>query len=162
MATVYITEEQEQELLNNYLKESLIVNSAQVKDIKNYLNKSYRVNPDYDDIGVDGLPKETVYITYYIQGKPKMNLKREDLLDVIADKFKHFVKDDAARYAYMNQILSDWMANKIKPTGQLSVNYIDDKTIEKFKNFKRQTKQQDSKQKEQKSNNNKKEKRDKQ
>lgn len=157
MATVYITEEQEQELLNNYLKESLIVNSAQVKDIKNYLTKSYRVNPDYDDIGEDGLPKETVYITYYIQGKPKMNLKREDLLDVIADKFKHFVKDDAARYAYMDQILSDWMNNKIKPTGQLSVNYIDDKIIDKFKNHKRQSKKENDKN----NKNDKKEKRDK-
>lgn len=155
MGTIYINESQAQELVNRILQEALVVNSTQVNDVKNYLNRCYRVNADYDDIGEDGLPKETINITYYIQGKPKMNLKREQMLDVISDKFKHFVKDDASRYAYMDQILTDWMNNTIKPTGQLSVNYIPDQTILKFKKYKRnkaKTKDSDNKKDDKKDN----------
>ena len=54
---IYITEQQEQELINKYLKESLVVNSDQVSDIVNYLNKFYQAAVDYaGDVGVDGLP----------------------------------------------------------------------------------------------------------
>lgn len=136
-----ITEQQEQELLEKYLQESLIVNSAQVNDIKNYLNARFRQTVNDDDIGTDGLPMKTLYITYYNeQGQPKMNLKKNELLDVLNDKFRHFVKDDASRLAYFNQIIDDWLSGLIKSTGQLSVNSIDDNDIEKFKNYKREKK----------------------
>lgn len=138
---ICITEQQEQELLEKYLQESLIVNSAQVNDIKNYLNARFRQTVNDDDIGTDGLPMKTLYITYYNeQGQPKMNLKKNELLDVLNDKFRHFVKDDASRLAYFNQIIDDWLSGLIKSTGQLSVNSIDDNDIEKFKNYKREKK----------------------
>lgn len=136
-----ITEQQEQELLEKYLKESLIVNSAQVNDIRNYLNARFRQTVNDDDIGTDGLPMKTLYITYYNkQGQPKMNLKRNELLDVLNDKFRQFVKDDASRLAYFDKIIDDWLSGSIKPTGQLSVNSIDDIDIEKFKKYKREKK----------------------
>lgn len=136
-----ITEQQEQELLEKYLKESLIVNSAQVNDIRNYLNARFRQTVNDDDIGTDGLPMKTLYITYYNeQGQPKMNLKKNELLDVLNDKFRQFVKDDASRLAYFNKIIDDWLSGSIKPTGQLSVNSIDDIDIGKFKNYKREKK----------------------
>ena len=69
-----------------------------------------------------------------------MNLKKNELLDVLNDKFRHFVKDDASRLAYFNQIIDDWLSGLIKSTGQLSVNSIDDNDIEKFKNYKREKK----------------------
>lgn len=138
---VCITEQQEQELLEKYLKESLIVNSAQVNDIRNYLNARFRQTVNDDDIGTDGLPMKTLYITYYNkQGQPKMNLKRNELLDVLNDKFRQFVKDDASRLAYFDKIIDDWLSGSIKPTGQLSVNSIDDIDIEKFKKYKREKK----------------------
>ena len=136
-----ITEQQEQELLEKYLKESLIVNSAQVNDIRNYLNARFRQTVNDDDIGTDGLPMKTLYITYYNkQGQPKMNLKRNELLDVLNDKFRQFVKDDASRLAYFDKIIDDWLSGSIKPTGQLSVNSINDIDIKKFKNYKREKK----------------------
>ena len=136
-----ITEQQEQELLEKYLKESLIVNSAQVNDIRNYLNARFRQTVNDDDIGTDGLPMKTLYITYYNeQGQPKMNLKKNELLDVLNDKFRQFVKDDASRLAYFDKIIDDWLSGSIKPTGQLSVNSIDDIDIGKFKNYKREKK----------------------
>jgi hypothetical protein len=50
---IYITEEQEQELVNKLMSESLIVNSAQVSDIVNHLNKFYQAGIDYaGDVGV--------------------------------------------------------------------------------------------------------------
>lgn len=139
--TIYITEEQEQELVNRYLTESLIVNSSQVSDIVNYLNNYYQSITDYaGDIGVDGLPCPTLSISYVVNGQPLQKLKREELLDVINDKFRHFIKDDASRLAYYNQIIDDWLKKKVKLTGQLSVNYIKDSDIEKFKNHKKQNK----------------------
>ena len=143
---ICITEQQEQELLEKYLRESLIVNSAQVNDIRNYLNARFRQTVNDDDIGTDGLPMKTLYITYYNeQGQPKMNLKKNELLDVLNDKFRHFVKDDASRLAYFNKIIDDWLAGAIQSTGQLSVNSIDDMDVEKFKNYKRQEKGGDEK-----------------
>lgn len=135
--TIIITEEQEQEIYDKYLQESLIVNSSQVNDILRYLKARFRQNMNDDDIGSDGLPMKTLYITYYNeQGQPKMNLKKEELLDVINDKFRHFIKDDASRLAYFNKIIEDWLSGKVKSTGQLSVNYITDDDIEKFRNHK--------------------------
>lgn len=147
---IYITEEQEQEIVNNYLRESLIVNSDQVSDIVNYLNKFYQAGVDYaGDIGVDGLPCQTLGINYVVNGQPLQKLKKEELLDVINDKFRRFIKDDASRLAYYNQIIDDWLNKRVKLTGQLSVNVIDDKMIDKFKNHKK-SKKQDSKENEDK------------
>lgn len=152
---VRITEEQEKELLEKYLQEALIVNSAQVNDIRKYLNARFKQNMNDDDIGSDGLPMKTLYITYYNeQGQPKMNLKKEELLDVINDKFRRFVKDDASRLAYFSKIIDDWLDGGIKKTGQLTVNSISDADIEKFKNYKKPKKKNDEK------DNNKKEKKE--
>lgn len=144
--TIYITEEQEEMLVDKYLTESLIVNSAQVSDIVNYLNSFYIPSVDYaGDIGIDGLPCQTLGITYVVNGQPLQKLKREELLDIIDDKFRKFVKDDASRLAYYNQILTDWIGKKVKITGQLSVNAIDDDMIAKFSGYKKRNKKKDSK-----------------
>lgn len=148
---VYITEEQEQEIVNKYLAESLIVNSDQVSDIVNYLNTFYQAAVDYaGDVGVDGLPCQTLGINYVVNGQPLQKLKREELLDVINDKFRRFIKDDASRLAYYNQIIDDWLKKKVKLTGQLSVNSISDDMIEKFKNHKKSQKQDNDNKKEDK------------
>lgn len=155
---VYITEEQEQEIVNKYLTESLIVNSEQVSDIVNYLNTFYQAAVDYaGDVGVDGLPCQTLGINYVVNGQPLQKLKREELLDVINDKFRRFIKDDASRLAYYNQIIDDWLNKKVKLTGQLSVNAITDDMIEKFKNHKKSKKQDNN---DNKKDDNKKEKKD--
>lgn len=155
---VYITEEQEQEIVNKYLVESLIVNSEQVSDIVNYLNKFYQAAVDYaGDVGVDGLPCQTLCINYVVNGQPLQKLKKEELLDVINDKFRRFIKDDASRLAYYNQILDDWLNKRVKLTGQLSVNAITDDMIEKFKNHKKSKKQDNN---DNKKDDNKKEKKD--
>lgn len=131
---IYISEQQEQELINKIMSESLIVNSAQVSDIVNHLNKFYQAGIDYaGDVGVNGLPCPTLGINYIVNGQPLQKLKREELLDVINDKFRHFIKDDAARLAYFNQIITDWLNNKVQKTGQLTVNFISDDAISKFK-----------------------------
>lgn len=139
-----ITDKQEQQLLEKYLRESLIVNSAQVNDIVGYLNKRFRQNINDDDIGSDGLPMKTLYITYYNEnGQPKMNLRKEELLDVINDKFSHFIKDNASRLAYFSKIIDDWLSGNIQKTGQISVNAISDEDIEKFRNYKKNKKTDD-------------------
>jgi hypothetical protein len=155
---IYITEEQEQEIVNNYLRESLIVNSDQVSDIVNYLNKFYQAAVDYaGDVGVDGLPCQTLGINYVVNGQPLQKLKKEELLDVINDKFRRFIKDDASRLAYYSQIIDDWLNKRVKLTGQLSVNYISDDMINKFKNHKKSKKQDNN---DNKKDDNKKEKKD--
>jgi hypothetical protein len=119
------------------LNESLIVNSLQVSDIVNHLNKFYQPFIDYaGDIGGDGLPCPTLSIGYVVNNQILQKLKRKELLDIINDKFRHFIKDDASRLAYYNQIIEDWLNKKVKLTGQLSVNVIDDDNINKFKKYK--------------------------
>lgn len=134
---VYITEEQERELVDKYLKESLVVNSAQVSDIVGYLNKFYEVTTNYaGDVGIDGLMCPTMCIIYKVNDKPLQQLKREELLDVLTAKFQGFVKDELSRRTYFNQIIEDWInGNKqLQKTGQLSVNTISDDMIKAFKN----------------------------
>ena len=119
------------------LNESLIVNSSQVSDIVNHLNKFYQPFIDYaGDIGGDGLPCPTLSIGYVVNNQLLQKLKRKELLDIINDKFRHFIKNDASRLAYYNQIIEDWLNKKVKLTGQLSVNVIDDDKIDKFNNYK--------------------------
>jgi hypothetical protein len=112
------------------------------------LNNFYQAAVDYaGDVGVDGLPCQTLGINYVVNGQPLQKLKKEELLDVINDKFRRFIKDDASRLAYYNQILDDWLNKKVKMTGQLSVNAISDDMIEKFKNHKKSEKQDNNKNK---------------
>lgn len=132
--TVYITEEQEREIARRIMSEALVVNSDQVSDIVNYLNRFYLPGIDYaGDIGNDGLPCSTLEISYVVNGQPLQKLKKEELLDVIDDKFRRFVKDDASRKAYFAKVIEDWLNKKVKKTGQLTVNVITDKDIEKYK-----------------------------
>ena len=134
MKTVYITEEQEREISKRIMSEALVVNSNQVSDIVNYLNQFYLPGIDYSgDIGNNGLPCSTLEITYVVNGQPLQKLKREELLDVIDDKFRNFVKDDASRKAYFAKIIEDWLNKKVKKTGQLTVNVITDKVINNYK-----------------------------
>ena len=134
MKTVYITEEQEREISKRIMSEALVVNSNQVSDIVNYLNQFYLPGIDYaGDIGNNGLPCSTLEITYVVNGQPLQKLKREELLDVIDDKFRNFVKDDASRKAYFAKIIEDWLNKKVKKTGQLTVNVITDKVINNYK-----------------------------
>ena len=135
--TVYITEEQEREITKRIMSEALVVNSNQVSDIVNYLNQFYLPGIDYaGDIGSDGLPCSTLEISYVVNGQPLQKLKREELLDVINDKFRRFVKDEASRKAYFAKIIEDWLNKKVKKTGQLTVNVITDKDINIYKNGK--------------------------
>lgn len=135
MKTVYITEEQEREITRRILSEALVVNSDQVSDIVNYLNQFYLPGIDFaGDIGSDGLPCSTLEISYVVNGQPLQKLKKEELLDIITDKFRRFVKDDASRKAYFAKIIEDWLNKKVKKTGQLTVNVITDNDINKYKN----------------------------
>ncbi len=130
--TIYITESQKN-IISKKLNESFIVNSEQVSDIVNYLNKFYKPITDYvGDIGVNGLPKPTLNIGYIANNQLLQTLSKEDLLDILNDKYRHFVSDEPTRLAYFSQIINDWLNNKVKITGQLSVNYINDNLIKNF------------------------------
>ena len=109
--TVYISERQERELAKRLMAEALVVNSDQVSDIVNYLNQFYVPSIDYaGDVGNDGLPCSTLAIVYTVNGQPLQSLKREELLDVINNKYRRFVTDDASRMAYFSQIIDDWLS----------------------------------------------------
>lgn len=123
---ILITEEQYREL-KNIMSESLIVNSSQVIDIATFLNNHFKVSSTYGgDISINGLPCTTQQISYVVNGQPLQYVKEDELIDILDDKYQHFVKDGRMRRLYLKQIVKDWLSNKIKSTGQLSVNYIVD------------------------------------
>lgn len=131
---VYITEEQEREISRRIMSEALVVNSDQVSDIVNYLNGFFVPKIDYaGDVGTDGLPCSALEIVYTVNGQELQKLKQKELLDVVDNKFRGFVKDDASRKAYFSKVIDDWLKGKVQKTGQLTVNVISDKDINRFK-----------------------------
>lgn len=138
---VYISEKQERDITKRIMSEALVVNSDQVSDIVNYLTSFFVPGIDYaGDIGNDGLPCSTLDITYMVNGQPLQKVKKEELLDIINNKYRGFVKDDASRKAYFARIIDDWLAKKVKKTGQLTVNVISDNDIKLYKNDQKKTK----------------------
>ena len=133
---VYISEQQEKDLIRKIMSESVVVNSNQVSEIVNLLNSCFQPTINHTgDVGMNGLPCPTLEIAYVVNGQPVQSLKKGDVIDVLNanPKFRGFVKDEPSRLAYFNRIVDDWLAHKVKLTGQLTVNVIDDKEIDKYK-----------------------------
>ena len=133
---VYISEQQEKDLIRRIMSESVVVNSNQVSEIVNLLNSCFQPTINHTgDVGMNGLPCPTLEIAYVVNGQPVQSLKKGDVIDVLNGnaKFRGFVKDEPSRLAYFTRIVDDWLAHKVKLTGQLTVNVIDDKEIDKYR-----------------------------
>ena len=137
MRRIIITEAQEQQLIK-VLKEDTV----QQMPVDKKMNKPYTIDPQkvmvvkkfLDDnfkkgnierIGSDGL-KEVVPIVSIVSstGESLKNLYKEDLCDLLIEKFKKMFLDKIERELFMKQVMEDWFNDKINIHGMLSVNHL--------------------------------------
>lgn len=137
MRRIIITEAQEQQLIK-LLKEDTV----QQMPVDKKMNKPYTIDPQkvmvvkkfLDDnfkkgnierIGSDGL-KEVVPIVSIVSstGESLKNLYKEDLCDLLIEKFKKMFLDKIERELFMKQVMEDWFNDKINIHGMLSVNHL--------------------------------------
>ncbi len=52
------------------------------------------------------------------------NLYKEQMVDLLVDRFKNMFSNPDEREKFMKQVINDWMDDKIGPFGTLSVNCI--------------------------------------
>jgi len=100
------------------------INPEKVKIVRNFLDKTFKKG-NYDYIGSNGMP-ERMRIVAMISpnGDVLRNMKQEDLLDLLIDKFQNMFLDHTERELFMKQVLKDWFDDKINVFGNLSVNRL--------------------------------------
>lgn len=138
MRKIIITEEQEKKLIN-ILKEQEVqqmpvdkkmnkpycVDPNKVLVVKKFLDNNFQKKGNIEKIGANGL-KETIPIASIMAstGEPLKNFYKEDVLDMLIEKFKNMFLDHDERECFLKQVMEDWFNNKIGVHGNLSVNYI--------------------------------------
>lgn len=137
MKKIIITEEQEKKLAQ-ILKEEEIqqipvpkstgkpytVDPDKVLVVKKFLDNNFKKG-NLERIGVDGMPEKVRVVTMFSSaGEPLKSLYKEDLQDLLIEKFKNMFSDKICRELFMKQVMNDWFDDKIGVLGNLSVNML--------------------------------------
>ena len=59
-----------------------------------------------------------------VSGQPLQTISIEKLLTKLNSKFSSNIKNENDRKKFLEQVVKDWLHNKISREGMLSVNYI--------------------------------------
>ena len=100
------------------------INPDKVKIVKNFLDKNFK-KCNYDYIGSNGMPTRMRIVAMVTPtGDVLRNMKQEDLLDLLIDKFQNMFLDHVERELFLKQVMKDWFDDKINVFGNLSVNRL--------------------------------------
>lgn len=126
--TILLTEKQIKSVYNTILRESLVVDSELVLDVKKFVDKRYRA-VRYDDVDKNGdLMEHRPYAIQAItkKGDVLRTLSVERFIDKLASnkKFIKKIKDDTDRKKFFEQFVTNWLKGEISPYGDLTVNVI--------------------------------------
>ena len=121
---VYITERQLKEVYEKTLLEVFVINNNLVNGVKKYLDKNY-AKIKYDDIDENGDVVEKFAVQRLsVSGQPLQTISLEKLLTKLDSEFSSNIKNENDRKKFLEQVVKDWLHNKISREGMLSVNYI--------------------------------------
>ena len=135
MRKIIITEEQERNLIDILKEEQMpvpkkmnkpyCVDPNKVLVVKKFLDDTFQKRGNIERIGADGL-REMVPIVSIISstGEPLKNFYKDDVHDMLVEKFKKMFLDHDERDAFLRQVMEDWFDNKIGVHGNLSVNFV--------------------------------------
>lgn len=123
---IFITEEQEKQLIGMMLKESTVypVEPEKVLVVKKYLDKTF-ANANYTDIKGGNPTVEAIAVFKDpSSGKPMEDkpLFPRQVFDNVEAEFKNIYDDKVRRTKFLQQVIKDWFGKKISPLGMLSVN----------------------------------------
>jgi len=141
MKNIIISEAQEKHLASILKEETYNEPVPQNPDMKK-ANKPYSINPDkvlivkkyldngfkrgqIEQIGNNGMPEITnIAAMLSSNGEVLRNMLKDELQDLLIEKYKNMFLDKLERQLFMKQVVNDWFNNKIGTFGTLSVNHL--------------------------------------
>ena len=100
------------------------INPDKVLIVKKFLDKGFTPH-DYEKIGASGMPIKIKVISMNASnGEPLKYMYKEQLHDLLVDRFQNMFLDAVERSAFMTQVIEDWLSNKIGIFGNLSKNRL--------------------------------------
>lgn len=120
---IVIDESKAEKLFGNIFESAFYPKAEQVIEVQDFLNKNFRkktlptINP------TNGYADLETYFIYVKNGFELQQMDRDDLIRLLMHEFRKRIKDEDDRRRFLNQVVDDWIANKIK-NGILSVNKV--------------------------------------
>lgn len=120
---IVIDESRAEKLFGNIFESAFYPKAEQVIEVQDFLNKNFRkktlptINP------TNGYADLETYFIYVKNGFELQQMDRDDLIRLLMHEFRKRIKDEDDRRRFLNQVVDDWIANKIK-NGILSVNKV--------------------------------------
>lgn len=105
------------------------VNPEKVKVVKKFLDNGFTAH-DFERVGSDGFPEKIKIITMNASnGVPLKPMYKDQVKDLLIDKFQNMFLDKVERDLFMTQVLDDWLNNAISVHGILSKNILKESTV---------------------------------
>ena len=100
------------------------INPEKVLIVKKFLDKGFKAH-DYEKIGNSGMPIKIKIISMNASnGEPLKYMYKDQLHDLLIDRFQNMFSDAVERSAFLTQVIEDWLNNAISIFGGLSTNRI--------------------------------------
>lgn len=141
MKKLIISEKQEKEIINllneeiynmpvdKKMNKPYCINPEKVLIVKNFLDKTFS-HHDYEQVGKNGLPTVIKIISMKASnGEPLKYMYKDQLHDLLIDRFQNMFSDTTERELFMKQVMEDWINNKIGIFGNLSTNRLMENTM---------------------------------
>ena len=137
-----ISETQEKELIKRLNEETYqmpvdkkmntpyCINPEKVLIVKKFLDKTFQPH-DYEKIGSNGMPVKIKVVSMNASnGEPLKYMYKEQLHDLLIDRFQNMFLDKNERDLFMKQVIEDWLNGTIGVFGSLSKNKLMENTME--------------------------------
>lgn len=119
----------EQMPVDKKMNKPFCINPDKVLTVKRYLDGGFTPH-DFERVGPDGYPEKIKVITMNASnGQPLKPMYQDQLVDLLIDRFQNMFLDKTERELFMNQVVKDWLNNRISVHGILSVNALNESVL---------------------------------
>ena len=106
------------------------INPEKVLIVKKFLDKTFTPH-DYEKIGNNGLPVKIKVVSMNASnGEPLKYMYKDQLHDLLVDRFQNMFLDKNERDLFMKQVIEDWLNGTIGVFGSLSKNKLMENAME--------------------------------
>ena len=139
-----ISEKQEQELIKRLNEETYqmpvdkkmntpyCINPEKVLIVKKFLDKTFKAH-DFEKIGSNGMPIVIKVVSMNAKnGEPLKYMYKDQLHDLLVDRFQNMFLDKIERDLFMRQVIEDWFNGSIGIFGTLSKNKLMENTMDEI------------------------------
>lgn len=139
-----ISEKQEEELIKRLNEETYqmpvdkkmntpyCINPEKVLIVKKFLDKTFKAH-DFEKIGSNGMPIVIKVVSMNAKnGEPLKYMYKDQLHDLLVDRFQNMFLDKIERDLFMKQVIEDWFNGSIGIFGTLSKNKLMENTMDEI------------------------------